>query len=83
MIGTLRLFIVLRTNISVFCFGEVVVVLVAVVVVVVVVVVAVVVVVGQVYSGQGHPSGQPDWHGHRFKFSFWQFGSLVLIFVSG
>ena len=71
MIGTLRLFNVLRTNISVFCFGEVVVVvLVAVVVVVVVVVVAVVVVVGQVYSGQGHPSGQPDWHGHRLKFSF-------------
>ena len=48
---------------SVFGFGEV-------VVEVAVVETKAVVVVGQVYSGHGHPFGQPDWHGHRFKFSF-------------
>ena len=53
---------------SVFGFGEVVVVVEAVVVVK-----AVVVVVGQVYSGHGHPSGQPAWHGHRYRFSFEKF----------
>ena len=45
---------------SVFGFGEVVVEGRAVVVVV----------TGQVYSGHGHPFGQPDWHGHWFKLSF-------------
>ena len=54
IIGTLSLLIVLRSRISVFGFGEV-----------VVVVIAVVVVVEQVYSGHGHPLGQPTWHGHR------------------
>ena len=70
MIGTFSLFIVLRTNISVFGLGEEVVVVVKVAVVVVKVVV---VITGQVYSGHGHPSGQPDRHGHRSKFSFEKF----------
>ena len=61
MIGTLSLLAVLRTKISVFGFGELVV---EVVGEVAVVVVKAVVVVGQVYPGHGHPFGQPDWHGH-------------------
>ena len=53
MIGTPPGEKVLSIKISVFRFGEV-----------VVVVKVVVVVVGQRYSGQGHPLGQPDSHRH-------------------
>ena len=74
MIGTLAKFRVFRTSISVFGFAEVVVEVAAVVV-------KAEVVIGQVYSGQGHPFGQPDWHGHRFKFSFWRLSLMTLIFV--
>ena len=64
MIGVFNAEFLSRTSIPGFYFGEV------VVVVSVVVFKAVVVVAGQVNFGHGHPFGQPDWHGHLYKFSF-------------